>query len=1734
MSANDRVSRVVFGPTPQSRAVLLRTVVAASLIAACGRPEAEPTEAEPTEVVTAKLTGPITISGTAKTAGGVAIVGNPVRLSGKIVADTVTDSAGAYRFTGLFAGSYSVRPDPTRCSFTPDVVNLNNLSASVVKNFVGSGANCPLAQPTPAGVRSQALGVDLDLDDDSDALLYSKDQSLQAFKNQSGSLISIPTRLDPLLTAGGGRMAAGDLDLDGDPDVVVAVSKRNRVELFLNRWAREGKLEFTTSGISLAYRATSAVAGIPLLLDWDKDGDLDLIVAGSVQADWVFYRNDFNTSGVLAFTNVTTTLRPTMPLFPSTDAAVGDVDGDGYPDVIAIGLQGPALLRNNRGTGFVDETGVRNLVREASRTVSIEDFDNDGDGDVFVAGDAFVRLYLNNGPAFSRVEVAAGLTATPRPSGVATGDFNFDRLPDILLTSRDEGVAPRLMVSRGVVGGVPTFATAPTPAPLASVTSASEPSFFADTRLLAAAFLAPFVSSQQFKVAIAGAQAPDGDCDRMPDPWESAQTLLPLDPADQLMDPDADEVQNLFEYRFGYSAINAFSHVDGLRDDRSITSRLDLDGDGVADRGDNCTSLPNPTQRDFDLDGIGDLCDEDPEGTGDPAPRLVAVTAYKTATGLDTAYVGSKNRFKDDPTALRGYYPAGAGFRWFSYAADGLQPIYEGVVSGSNTHRYALTPEALTALGLVEPPEVVGFVSANPFFRAFGDLVLLRSFVLATSGQQALTTDNAVALALIQAGYQEQVGLGYVMTNAGENSEPVQVFELRNPANGQLRYTSRPEGEPDAATLTSAGRVFTLFAKPGATTVPLFRLVTAQGDHILTIDAAERQSLLGQGARDLGIAGYLFRRRPDLYPGEVRALERLKLPGSTSPTHAYTADRQRFEALLAQGAISEGTEGWVVAASARHPNDSAYQCTPAPAARDKSPTLPGRRLLADLRSIPDPQQRAIASFVTLTSLCVLKRAASGATLTAPEQQVRDRLAAADPETRKKAIAAGTSLDGITTEERAEVLGALAAADPGACTAAGPPPETLAQAAAVAGRFPRVRTASCADTLSYPGGVDPDVANRALTVGSFEFVPGFVNDGIPFPGVIVNRSRPFVGGIAQAEDARSNVSGHPALDRDRLTARNCGHVGDGYSPYGVNTFIPCSQTAPCDRESGLICGTTLNIAFSPDAPYQQGVCYAFPIVAPGLDVRVRGHNFWDKEEAKLQLKSITDRNAPAQIVDLNNSDGNGVISNEGPGPNDGSCDQPRGRLSFGSELCQPGSTANDASRDPGGIRTHNEAHFPVNVTPGQFYWLRMANHNGNLHHWGGNDAGRVVHTCYDPTEGVPLQTSTFTGMPIVNFANVINTRTSCSQTLPAPTGLRSCQDNNNSFLTCGASIWGTADAERPRPLSQCRHPVGTDPTCGETPEWIYSHPQFEELKLRMPIIFVSSNAAAGYKLASRLYGVRCFEESGPDWAGSDELSVITSAWISTNGALSASLGRWDGDEFDTTNESVMHTRLISPPSVASVVAPVGLNQSVSYTVTLQERDAGIWVAILAITVIVVVFVGIVVLCTFGGVACGIAAFLTKAGVIGGTALGGLALFWLLKETAGENDMIGHTQFNGTPALFGERYTFTHQPGFEDGDPPGTLPLETLSGTNPDRYENTLARANGPEFPNGITTRTPRNFNPLETESPGLKMIGFREWRRIITGDTDYLTQFLFQRTRCDTATSPDCIPPAVDAQDPTKP
>ena len=147
-------------------------------------------------------------------------------------------------------------------------------------------------------------------------------------------------------------------------------------------------LEFATvSGAQPSTQILEVKGGGLALIDFDSDGDRDLLVPNGATLDEPekgpgarLFRND----GGLKFTDVTLGSGIQHQRW-SFGTAVGDVDGDGYQDLY-IACFGPDVLLRNRGDGTFEDISASAGVGDAewSTSAAFADVDNDGDMDLFV------------------------------------------------------------------------------------------------------------------------------------------------------------------------------------------------------------------------------------------------------------------------------------------------------------------------------------------------------------------------------------------------------------------------------------------------------------------------------------------------------------------------------------------------------------------------------------------------------------------------------------------------------------------------------------------------------------------------------------------------------------------------------------------------------------------------------------------------------------------------------------------------------------------------------------------------------------------------------------------------------------------------------------------------------------------------------------------------------------------------------------------------------------------------------------------------------------------------------------------------------------------------------------------------------------------------------------------------------------------------------------------------------
>jgi hypothetical protein len=307
----------------------------------------------------------------------------------------------------------------------------------------------------------------------------------------TGDPVPFP-RDDPILTSGYNAPTFGDLDSDGDPDLVVGVlggafnPNRTSVENLL-LVERQDRGRWVVRSRRMLRNLDVGSESVPAFGDWDADGDLDLLVANKIADDGA------ETSRIFMFENEGGTGRPAfresgpLPIEGSYHyaPALGDLNGDGFADLVLGTWQDGILVYLNRASGgsrgerwSAEPTMRLQLSRGSNAVPALGDMDGDGDLDL-LAGESSgeVNLWRNAGSPSEASFVLvtdnlAGIDAGRR-SAPALGDWDGDGLPDLLLGSESEGVSlwmngtshgEFLFVPAGTVApDAPTFA-APAPA----------------------------------------------------------------------------------------------------------------------------------------------------------------------------------------------------------------------------------------------------------------------------------------------------------------------------------------------------------------------------------------------------------------------------------------------------------------------------------------------------------------------------------------------------------------------------------------------------------------------------------------------------------------------------------------------------------------------------------------------------------------------------------------------------------------------------------------------------------------------------------------------------------------------------------------------------------------------------------------------------------------------------------------------------------------------------------------------------------------------------------------------------------------------------------------------------------------------------------------------------------------------------------------------------------------------
>lgn len=261
-------------------------------------------------------------------------------------------------------------------------------------------------------------------------LLYAKtsmEHRSSGPQSKTGGLRSF--EIVPLETASetSSNASIGDLNGDGIPDIVL--SKGRHWPLASRIFFGDGKGRFTP-GPPLPREATTRTYSASLA-DMTKSGHLDIVLSSDAPDAKLVLLNDgrgnFRVGGSYG-----------DPRWPTRNAAVGDLNGDGYPDIAVANRMTTSYVCFNDGKLHFDCRPLKGS--RSAATVAIADMNGDGANEVIYACRDVCQsvVYFNDGKGnFNRTVPWGPTQGSTRAMAVA--DFDGDGRLDIAACDEQSG-----------------------------------------------------------------------------------------------------------------------------------------------------------------------------------------------------------------------------------------------------------------------------------------------------------------------------------------------------------------------------------------------------------------------------------------------------------------------------------------------------------------------------------------------------------------------------------------------------------------------------------------------------------------------------------------------------------------------------------------------------------------------------------------------------------------------------------------------------------------------------------------------------------------------------------------------------------------------------------------------------------------------------------------------------------------------------------------------------------------------------------------------------------------------------------------------------------------------------------------------------------------------------------------------------------------------------------------------
>jgi len=357
-----------------------------------------------------------------------AVKANVVSASGTSLTVTVPQGASYGNLTVAANGLLALSPAAFVVTY-PNGANMFQMGLSFIPQ-----TEIPIGMPGNSVVNN-VISVDFDGDGKPDLAAFDNIQ-VHIFKNTGSKTAPYNTTADTVISAFGGYEVVGDFNGDGKPDLALASYTNPGVVNVVKNTSTPGHIHFAPT---LSFTTGSYPLGIAVG-DFNGDGKLDIAT------------NDDGSNSFSVLLN--TTKNDTISFAPKVDfatgklpfsIAVGDVDGDGKPDVVIAnhGDYSVSVIRNtSTGNSLSFAAKVDYGIGTSPESIYLADIDGDGKADIITTnhldfGNVNTGAVLRNTCTAGSLSFAAQVNYFTGVFSIGqVADMDGDGKPDLVLVDR--------------------------------------------------------------------------------------------------------------------------------------------------------------------------------------------------------------------------------------------------------------------------------------------------------------------------------------------------------------------------------------------------------------------------------------------------------------------------------------------------------------------------------------------------------------------------------------------------------------------------------------------------------------------------------------------------------------------------------------------------------------------------------------------------------------------------------------------------------------------------------------------------------------------------------------------------------------------------------------------------------------------------------------------------------------------------------------------------------------------------------------------------------------------------------------------------------------------------------------------------------------------------------------------------------------------------------------------------